>query len=74
MKVGDQVGWQWGTGITTGHMLEVYAERIQIESNVGVITRKGRSDDRAIFIKSDNGSLALKFAHELQVVKGAGDV
>ena len=74
MKIGDQVGWQWGAGIATGVVLEVHTERTQIESKGKLITRNGRSDDPAIVIKSDNGSMVIKLRHEVQVVKGGNDV
>lgn len=74
MKVGDQVGWQWGTGLATGVVVEVNRKRTQIESKDKIITRNGRADDPAIVITSDNGSKVLKLEHELQVIKGGNHV
>lgn len=73
MKVGDQVGWQWGSGIATGTVLELRPERTQIESKGKVITRNGQSDDPAVIIQGDNGSTVIKLAHEVQVTRGDGD-
>lgn len=74
MNIGDQVGWQWGTGVATGQVLEMHAKRTQIESKGTIITRNGRSDDPAVIINGDSGSMVLRLAHELQVVKGGEDV
>ena len=74
MNVGDQVGWQWGTGIATGEVLELRHERTQIESKGKLITRNGRSDDPAVIISGSNGARILKLVHELQIVKGGTDV
>jgi hypothetical protein len=74
MTVGDQVGWQWGTGIATGTVVDVRHERTQIESKGKLITRNGRIDDPAIVIRTDNGSPVVKLAHELQIIKGGSDV
>ena len=74
MRIGDQVGWQWGTGLATGDVLEIRHERTQIVNKGKTITRNGRTDDPAVVIKSHNGSKVLKLAHELQVIKGGSDV
>lgn len=68
------VGWQWGTGIATGEILAMYVERTEIISKGNTIVRHGKKDDPAVVIRSDNGSKVIKLAHEIQVVKGGGDV
>lgn len=74
MRIGDQVGWQWGTGLATGEVLDICPERSQIVSKGKTITRNGRTNDPAVIIRSQNGSKVLKLAHELQVIKGGSDV
>ena len=72
MRVGDEVGWQWGAGLATGQVIEIRSARIQIESKGKLITRNGRSDDPAVIIRSDNGTLVLKLEHEIQTIKRGG--
>lgn len=74
MKVGDQVGWQWGNGLATGEVIDIRHEKTVIESKGKCITRNGRDDDPAVIIRSDNGSKVVKLEHEVQVVKGGDDV
>ncbi len=74
MKVGDQVGWQWGNGLATGEVREIRHDRTQIESKGKIITRNGRDDDPAIVIAGDSGSTILKLAHEVQVIQGGTNV
>lgn len=68
IKVGDEVGWKWLTGVATGRVVAVDNTRIQIESRGKIITRNGTPEDPAVTIQHANGSLVLKLAHELQVI------
>lgn len=74
MNVGDQVGWQWGSGLATGTVLDIRKERTQIQTKGKTITRNGQNDDPAIIIKSVNGSQVIKLQHEIQVIKEADNV
>ncbi len=74
MKVGDQVGWQWGAGLATGEILGIHHERTQIESKGKVIVRNGSPDEPAIVIKSVNGSKVVKLKREIQVLQGGSHV
>lgn len=69
MKVGDQVGWQWGRGIAIGLVTQIEPERTQIECNGKIIRRNGTRDDPAIIILSEKGSQVLKLQHEVQIIK-----
>ena len=73
MQIGDQIGWQWGSGLATGEVIELRPERTQIESKGKIITRNGSPDDLAVVIKADNGSKVIKLAHEVQIIKAGGD-
>ena len=44
MKIGDQIGWQWGSGLATGEVIELRPQRTQIESKGKIITRNGTPD------------------------------
>ena len=65
-KVGDEVGWRWASSIATGTVIDVIYEKHQIISKGKVIIRNGTQKDPAIVIESNNGSLVIKLAHELQ--------
>lgn len=58
MKIGDQVGWQWGTRLAVGDM----------------IASHGRSNDPASTLSSFNGSNILRLSDEARVIKGGDDV
>mgnify|MGYP000926002674 CR=1 FL=1 len=74
MKIGDEVGWQWGSGLAMGEVIEIHAKRAEIESKGKHIVRNGSNDDPAVVIRADNGSKVIKLAHEIQVVKGGEHV
>lgn len=74
MKIGDQVGWQWDTGVATGEILEIHPKRTQIQSHGRISTRNGSDTDPAVVIRGSSGSRVLKLAHEIQILKGGDDV
>ena len=68
MKINDEVGWTWGSGIAVGIILDISYERTVIISKGKEIVRKGSKEDPAITIKHKNGNLVIKLAHELQKI------
>lgn len=68
LKVGDPVGWAWGSSIATGVITEIHPERHEIISKGKRIVRNGTSDDPAIVIQHDKGALVLKLLHEVQAL------
>lgn len=56
MTLGDQVGWQWGTGLAMGELRAVGHERTQRRSNRKQVVPNGRIDDPAIIIAAENRS------------------
>ncbi|HET9173937.1 MAG TPA: DUF2945 domain-containing protein [Candidatus Saccharimonadales bacterium] len=68
IHVGDEVGWQWGSGIATGFVIAIKPEKTTIETKGTTVTRNGTADDPAVTIKHASGNLVLKRAHELQVI------
>lgn len=68
IQVGTEVGWLWVGTLTTGVVLEVYAERHEIVSKGKHISRKGTPQDQALVIRHSKGSLVLKLAHEVQAL------
>jgi len=69
MEIGSEVGWKWGNGLATGVVEEVHFERAEIESKSKIIVRNGTASDPAVVIRSSNGSLVVKLAHEIQKLK-----
>ena len=72
MKIGDEVGWQWASGLATGTVEFISHERTEIESKGKHIVRNGTSDDPAVVIKHSGGSMVLKLQHEIKVIKHRG--
>jgi len=68
IHVGSEVGWIWGSSITTGIVLEIHNERHEIISKGKRIVRNGSKEDPAIVIKHTKGSLVLKLAHEVNEI------
>ena len=77
MKIGDEVGWQWGNGIATGTIESIHHERTEIESKGSIIARNGTLEDPAFILIHPSGAKVLKLQHEvkrLQQKKGGEDV
>lgn len=68
MKIGDAVGWKWANGIAIGTVLDIKTERTEIESKGKRIVRNGNTEDPAVIIQHESGTLVLKLQHELQVI------
>lgn len=66
INVGDEVGWQWGSGLASGVVESINETKTQIESKGSVITRNGSKSDPALVIKHKSGNDVLKLAHEVQ--------
>lgn len=66
LKIGAEVGWQWGKGLATGVIQEIHPNKHTIISKGKQISRNGTQKDPAIVIKHQKGSLVLKLSHEVQ--------
>ena len=66
MKIGDEVGWQWGNGIATGFIESIHHERAEIESKGSRIVRNGTSEDPVLILTHGGGAKVLKLQHEVK--------
>ena len=69
ITIGSDVGWLWIGSLTTGVVTEIHPSRHEIFSNGKRIVRNGSSEDPALVIQHDKGSLVLKLMHEVQLLK-----
>ena len=65
-KTGDWVVWQWFGSIAQGEVINVVAERSEIESAGKRIVRNGTPDNPAVIIRHKSGNNVLKLASELK--------
>ena len=72
MIIGDEVGWQWASGLATGTVESINHKRTEIESKGAHIVRNGTEDDPALVIKHSSGSKVLRLQHEVKVIKHKG--
>lgn len=68
IKPGNEVGWQWGSSITTGTVVSLHPERTEIISKGSLIVRNGTSENPAVIINHKSGNQVLKLSSELQLV------
>ncbi|MGK7392083.1 MAG: DUF2945 domain-containing protein [Candidatus Cyclobacteriaceae bacterium M2_1C_046] len=63
---GDNVKWKWGQGYGEGEVEKTYNESVTRKIKGAEITRHGSDDDKALYIKQDNGDRVLKLEREVQ--------
>ena len=67
-NVGDKVKWNWGNGTAEGEVVETYTKEITKTIKGSSVTRKGDEDDKALYIKQDDGDHVLKSESEVERV------
>lgn len=68
IKEGTQVQWKWGKGIAKGRVQDVFDHSVTVTIKGTKVTRNGNSNNRAIFIKQENGSEVLKLESEVEPI------
>ena len=68
IRKGTEVKWKWGNGEATGKVEETFTESVSRTFDGSEVTRKGTEDDKALFIKQDDGSEVLKLESEVERV------
>jgi hypothetical protein len=66
IQKGDGVKWKWGNGYANGKVEKTYSEKVTRTIDGSEITRDGDSDNKALYIKQDDGSAVLKLESEVQ--------
>ena len=66
IKEGTKVKWEWGNGTATGEVVESYTSEVTKTIEGNEITRKGEENNKALYIKQDDGDHALKSESEVE--------
>lgn len=65
---GDKVKWDWGKGTATGTVDKAYTRSVTRKIKGTEVTRNGSDDDKALYIKQEDGDAVLKLASEVTKV------
>ncbi|WP_300062927.1 DUF2945 domain-containing protein [uncultured Roseobacter sp.] len=65
ITTGDKVEWNWGNGTATGTVDKTYTRSVTRNIKGTEVTRNGSDDDKALYIKQDDGDAVLKLASEV---------
>jgi len=68
IREGTEVKWKWGQGYATGKVETTYTKSITRTIKGSEVTRNGSSEDKALFIKQDDGGDVLKLESEVDRV------
>ncbi|WP_452223728.1 DUF2945 domain-containing protein [Lacinutrix chionoecetis] len=65
IKTGTQVKWKWGNGMATGKVEQTYTKTITKTIKGTEVTRNGEVNNKALYIKQDDGDFVLKLEKEV---------
>ncbi len=65
---GDNVKWKWGNGYAEGKVENTYTESTTHKIKGSEVTRHGSKDDKALYIKQEDGDRVLKLESEVEKV------
>lgn len=68
MRKGTRVQWNWGKGTAEGEVVETYTTKTTKTIKGTSITRNGTEDNKALYIKQDDGDHVLKSENEVNRV------
>jgi hypothetical protein len=66
IREGSKVKWKWGNGEATGKVEKTYKEEVTRTIDGNKVTRKGKEDDKALYIKQEDGGAVLKLESEVE--------
>lgn len=66
IQKGTWVTWNWGKGSGTGKVKDIFDREITTTIKGTKVTRKGSSENRALFIQQENGNEVLKLESEVK--------
>lgn len=66
IREGSKVKWKWGDGYAEGKVLKTYTSKITKSIQGTEVTRNGEEGNKALLIKSSNGSDVLKLESEVE--------
>jgi len=65
IKTGTQVKWNWGNGTAKGKVKNTYTKSITRTIKGTEVTRNGEENNKALYIKQDDGDFVLKLESEV---------
>jgi len=66
IRKGSKVKWKWGSGEAEGKVLETYDKEVSKTIKGSEVTRKGSSDNKALYIEQSDGDKVLKLESEVE--------
>ena len=68
IRKGTVVKWSWGNGSAEGKVEETYTSKITKTIKGSEVTRNAEKDNKALYIKQDDGNYVLKSENEIERV------
>ncbi len=68
IREGTKVKWKWGDGYASGKVEETYTKKVTKTIKGTEVTRNGAEDDKALYIKQEDGDHVLKIESEVSRV------
>ena len=68
IKTGTQVKWDWTNGTARGKVEQSYTKAVTKTIKGIEVTRKGEPNNKALYIKQDDGDFVLKSESEVSRV------
>ncbi|WP_027880410.1 MULTISPECIES: DUF2945 domain-containing protein [Mesoflavibacter] len=69
IRQGSKVKWKWGSGTAIGKVQETYTKQITKTIKGTDVTRDGTTNNKALYIKQDEGDYVLKLENEVEKVE-----
>ena len=69
IRQGSKVKWKWGSGTAIGKVQESYTKQITKTIKGTDVTRDGSTNNKALYIKQDEGDYVLKLENEVEKVE-----
>ena len=69
IRQGSKVKWKWGSGTAKGKVQETYTKQITKTIKGTDVTRDGTTNNKALYIKQDEGDQVLKLENEVEKVE-----
>jgi ribosomal protein L24 len=68
IKKGDKVKWKWGQGYGEGKVEETNTKSTTRKIKGTEVTRNGSKEDKALYIKQEDGDAVLKLESEVEKI------
>lgn len=69
IRKGTKVKWKWGQGHASGKVEKTYTESVTRTIKGNEVTRNGSDENKALYIKQDDGDSVLKLESEVTRVE-----